>query len=154
MQPAPPDLPGDPRDPNRLAGASYFLTTLGAGLLLAQNWKRLGKPEWVRPTQIASLVGLLLALASIILGISIAVANKSLLFMIFVGGGAALGINFGIMLATVRTQVGPFKAWKTGGVPAMLAYPYRPNTTRNTFIVVFALCMAFVVGVAVLVSST
>ncbi len=151
MQPS--DLPGDPRDPNRLFGTSYFLTTLGAGLLLAQNWKRLGKPEWVRPTQVASLVGLPLALASVVLGIMIAIANKSLLFMIFVGAGAALGINFGIMAAIVRTQAMPYKAWKQGGVPAMLAYPYNPNTTRNTFITVFGLCMVFMLVMAVVIAS-
>ncbi len=144
----------DPRNPNRLFTMAYYLTTIGAGLLLADNWKRLGKPEWVRPTQIAALISLPLALVCIILGIALATTNHALLILIFVGAGAALGINFGVLLALIRAQSGPYKAWKQGGIPAMLAFPYKSNTTRNTFIVVFCVCMVGMVGLAILVSAS
>src|SRR5690349_11050244 len=44
-----------PWEPNRLSSYCFFITTLGAGILLALNWKRLGKPEWVLKTILISI---------------------------------------------------------------------------------------------------
>jgi hypothetical protein len=117
----------EPRDPNRLIGLSYFLTTVGAGILLANNWKRLGKPEWTRITLILSIAAGIIAIGTI-LGLIVILTSapnqRNLIWLLFPGIGIAFEINFGYMFVLANLQNGAYKKWKREGQAAMLAHTY------------------------------
>ena len=129
---------GEPRDPNRLLGLSYFLTTIGAGIMLANNWKRLGKPEWTRITMILSIaagvtvIGTILGLIAILTSTS---SSRNLIWILFPAIGIAFGINFGYMWVLANLQNGAYKKWKNEGRDAMLAHTYNIQRSVIYFVV-------------------
>jgi|GEM_PF-3058111 hypothetical protein len=44
-----------PGEPDRLMSYFFFLTVIGAAILLGLNWKKLGKPEWQGKTILISI---------------------------------------------------------------------------------------------------
>lgn len=122
------DIYREPRDPNRLIGLSYFLTTIGAGILLANNWKRLGKPEWTRVTILLSITAGVVAISTILGLIAILTSferQRGPIWILFPAIGIAFGINFGYMWVLANLQNGAYKKWKNGGRDAMLAHTYN-----------------------------
>ena len=133
---------GEPRDPSRLVSLSYFLTTIGAGFLLADNWKRLGKPEWAQTTLLLSIGAGVTALAIIvgtIAAVTSSTSQRQLLGLMFPAIGLGFGINFGCMFAIMMMQNPAYKKWKKEGRAAMLAHEYNLRRGIITFGVIVAL---------------
>lgn len=113
-----------PRDPVRLMSLAYFLSTIGAGILLANNWPRLGKREWRGTTIMLSLVVPLgsIALAGGVVWLCSALDAASLFFIpIF----AAFGANLGFVWALMRLQRPAYTKFDRQGKEAMLAHQYN-----------------------------
>lgn len=58
-----------PPDPSTLAALSFVLTPIVSAVLLARNWRRMDRREWVRPT----ILGLLALIASCVLAVVLAI---------------------------------------------------------------------------------
>ena len=114
-----------PWEPYRLMSYFLFLTVFGAGILLALNWKRLGKPEWQGKTMLLSifLPAIMIALA---IGWTILLVPGSDLPVQFVMSVPmlVLGINFGYLWALARLQDGAYKSFKSQGPGALDGYHY------------------------------
>jgi hypothetical protein len=113
----------NPKDPMRLFSMTYFISVFGSGILLARNWKQLGKPEWVGKT---TLMAILIPLISI----AIAIGSIQLFFeldlapMIFVMAFLAFGVNMGFVWALARLQNGAYKKWQSEGDAALESYMF------------------------------
>lgn len=131
-----PEVYEDPRDPSRLISLSYFLTTIGAGFLLANNWKRLGKPEWAQRTLMLSIAAgvtaLIVEIGTIVLVLG-SPNERNIVNLMFPGIGLGFGINFGCMSAIWYLQSGPYRKWKKQGREAMLAHEYKLQTAWLIF---------------------
>lgn len=115
-----------PWEPYRLMSYFVFLTVFGAGILLALNWKRLGKPEWQGKT---ALLSILLPLVMIALAIGWVVLlapgpNDLPIALVMSVPMLALGTNFGYLWALARLQDGAYKAFKKQGPDSLAAYRY------------------------------
>ena len=115
---------------------SYFITSIGSGVLLANNWQRLGKPTWVQPTRIAAILLPLLSLA-IIIGVLIIITNSSdqagLAWLIMLAFFTAFGLNFGMMIALVTMQRPIYKLWKNNDFAPFNNYPFNARRGLTIF---------------------
>lgn len=115
-----------PEDPDRILATMHIITVLGAGIRLGLNWKRLGKPEWVKKTVVASVFIPVISLVTVFGWVFICItrlphANMPVLLGVPFAG---LGTNFGYVWSLTRLQRGAYKRWKTEGPAALLAYEY------------------------------
>ena len=138
---------GDPRDPNRLLGYSYFISVIGSGILLAQNWRRLGKSEWTRNTVLLSIFVPVISLA-LMVGAILLLIQADAAASTYIVAFAAFGTNYGLVWSLARLQNGAYKKWKSGGPDALLAHEYNIQSAVN-----FALVIAALATVAGLILS-
>ena len=114
-----------PGEPYRLMSYFVFLTVIGAGILLALNWKKLGKPEWQGKTLLISIF-LPILMAVLAIGWVFLLIPHSELPIQFIMSMPmlALGANFGFIWALARLQSGAYKVFKQKGVAALDGYAY------------------------------
>ncbi len=148
---------GEPRDPNRLMSLSYFITSIGAGFLLANNWQRLGKPEWAQPTRILSVVIPVLSLI-IVVGMIAFVSSssypKDVIGLLLPVAFTAFGLNFGLMFALVTMQRPAYKQWKNGGAPALTNYTFNLRRGVTVFVVFLVGSILFGAVLSVVISHS
>jgi hypothetical protein len=116
----------NPKDPIRLFSMSYFISVIGSGILLAQNWKQLGKPEWVRKTTLMAIFIPLISIGVAIGGI-VLVSELDVSAMLFVLIFLAFGVNMGFVWALARLQNGAYKKWQSEGDTALDGYAFDIN---------------------------
>lgn len=115
----------EPRDPDQIFGMVFAISTVGAGIMMGLNWKRLGRPKWVLKT-------VLLSFAIPAVSISIAFAwlfglmetSSAPFWVLMIVPLVALGTNMGYVWALSRLQKAGYKKWASDGVEAMLAHEY------------------------------
>jgi hypothetical protein len=114
-----------PWEPYRLMSYFVFLTVFGAGILLALNWKRLGKPEWQGKTMLLSIFLPLLMIAMAIGWLILLMPNRDLpsQFVLSIPM-LAFGVNIGYLWALARLQNGAYKVFKSQGPDALVGFNY------------------------------
>src|SRR6185436_15906724 len=99
MQPT--TLTEPPDDPMGIFGKMHFITTIGAGIMLARNWKKLGKPDWVGTATmlvLAATVGsMVLMVGALIVLSNLHLLSGSVIIIVFL----AFGSNIGSVIAQV-----------------------------------------------------
>jgi|SRR5215216_3245939 len=114
-----------PGEPYRLMSYFVFLTVIGAGILLALNWKKLGKPEWQGKTLLISIFLPILMAALAIGWVLLLVPHPELPIQFFLSMPMlALGANFGFIWALARLQSGAYKMYKQEGFEALRRFQY------------------------------
>jgi hypothetical protein len=113
----------NPKDPMRLFSMSYFISVIGSGILLAQNWKQLGKSEWTGKTSLMAIFIPLISIGVAIGGI-VLVTELDLSAMLFVLVFLAFGVNLGFVWALVRLQNGAYRKWQAEGDAALDGYVF------------------------------
>src|SRR5688572_24351643 len=99
---------GQPWNPLQISGLMFWITTIGAGIALGINWRRLGKPQWTLPTILLSIVILVGVLGIIFGGMNMLSGTTrqirlSLELTIALIMGLA-GLNFGFIAAVAYLQ--------------------------------------------------
>ena len=114
-----------PGEPYRLMSYFVFLTVIGAGILLALNWKKLGKPEWQGKTLLISIFLPILMAALAIGWILLLIPHSELPIQFFLSMPMlALGANFGFIWALARLQSGAYKTYKREGFETLRRFQY------------------------------
>jgi hypothetical protein len=114
-----------PWDPYRALGMAFIASWALGGIILAFNWRRLGKPHWFVPTLLFSVLVQGAALAFTLYWITVfrTVVSMPKIFLYYVPA-LFLGIAFGIPFALARMQNGAYKRYKKEGPGALTDYPY------------------------------
>jgi hypothetical protein len=137
-----------PWEPYRLMSYFVFLTVFGAGILLALNWKRLGKPEWQGKTMLLSVFLPLLMIAMAIGWLILLMPNRDLPIQFAMSVPMlALGVNFGYLWALARLQNGAYKLFKNRGPNALEGYNYDVDSALffgGIVAIVFAVIAVFI----------
>jgi hypothetical protein len=104
----------------------FFLTVIGAGILLGLNWKKLGKPEWQGRTILISIFLPLIMIALAIGWIILLIPHPDLPTQFILSiPMLALGANFGFIWALARLQNGAYKRFTREGHEALQKYEYN-----------------------------
>ncbi len=115
-----------PAEPYRLMAYFFFLTMIGAGILLGLNWKKLGKPEWQGRTILISIFLPVIIIALAIGWIVLLIPHSDLPPQFVLSMPMlALGANFGFIWALARLQNGAYKRFKREGHEALQKYEYK-----------------------------
>src|SRR5262245_40720189 len=95
-----------PDDPMGIMGKMHFITTIGAGIMLARNWKKLGKPDWVGTTTTLAIL-IPLGMIGVMIGGILALTSLDLSTgLIFPLVFTAFGANIGFVWALAWLQNG------------------------------------------------
>ncbi|HEX2905231.1 MAG TPA: hypothetical protein VHO69_00115 [Phototrophicaceae bacterium] len=109
----------NPWNPDQLVSYFMFITTIGSGIALGINWRRLGKPEWMWPSIAGAIVIPILAF-----GWLVGIVGLQLPQTIGLGIGLlGFGANFGFLYGLWYLQRGAYKRWAATG--DFSAYPYN-----------------------------
>jgi hypothetical protein len=115
-----------PAEPYRLMSYFFFLTVIGAGILLGLNWKKLGKPEWQGRTILMSIFLPIIMIALAIGWIILLIPHPDLPTQFILSiPMLALGANFGFIWALARLQNGAYKRFTREGHEALQKYEYN-----------------------------
>ncbi len=130
-----------PWHPDSILSMIFYLTTVGAGIGFALNWRRLGKPQWLLPTLLATT---LLPVISVVLMLVVLagsfndpqvrarrlVEGTPVPDALLVGAvaGLALASTFGITLALRSLQTQTYNRWLMGADRDSLRR-FRPHLT-------------------------
>lgn len=150
QEPQPIELPaGKPWNPSTIASLFFLITFLGAEILLAFNWPRLGKKNWTLPTILIAVALPFATFGPLFAASTQGRAPDNLILPALILLAGALGLNLGFFAALSHLQNGAYKKWhKENDVAAMLAHEYDFVTAGIiivVFIVVFiALAVIFV----------
>lgn len=114
-----------PWNPHRIVGYIILVSAIVVGIVLAFNWRRLGKPEWQARTIVLSLLipGLAVALALAWVFYFVPKPGMSIRFIVSVPF-LALSANFGYAWALARLQNGGYKAYKARGWDALKKFEF------------------------------
>lgn len=118
--------PSEPQEPYRLFAYCFIITTIGAGILLGLNWKRLGKPEWVLRTISISIAIPIIVIIST-LGWMFFLSNnmKNLPFQFVISLPMLMyGIGIGYLWGLARLQNGAYKKFKAAGFDGLREFQY------------------------------
>ncbi len=114
-----------PWEPYRLMSYMFFITVIGAGILLGLNWKRLGKPEWQWTTILISILLPLIMIALAIGWIIVILPHRDLPIQLVLSIPLLVfGINIGYLWALSRLQDGAYKKFKKDGPSALQNHVY------------------------------
>jgi hypothetical protein len=114
-----------PGEPYRLMSYFVFLTVIGAGVLLALNWKKLGKPEWQGRTIILSIFLPIIMVALALVWVILVIPHPELPMQFILSlPMLALGANFGFIWALARLQSGAYKIFTREGFESLQRYEY------------------------------
>ncbi len=134
---APPDKP--PWNPTLFTGMALVFSFAASGILAGLNWRRLGKPQYMAPTILLSVVGF--------------VVMVGVLMVLPLGEGAARGmgylINIGLGGLLTYLQRAAFREWTaTHGVPTaqQSGYLVPAAVGLGTLAVVIVLMFSPLVG--------
>ena len=115
----------NPSEPYRLMSYFMFLTVIGAGILLALNWKKLGKPEWQGRTILLSIFLPIVMIALAFGWVILVIPHPELPIQFMLSlPMLALGVNFGFIWALARLQSGAYKIFTREGFEALQRYEY------------------------------
>ena len=115
----------NPSEPYRLMSYFMFLTVIGAGILLALNWKKLGKPEWQGRTILLSIFLPIIMIALALGWVTLVIPHPELPMQFMLSlPMLALGVNFGFIWALSRLQSGAYKIFTQEGFEALQRYEY------------------------------
>jgi hypothetical protein len=111
---------GMPSNPDRIVWWAMLLFLPAAGIGMARNWPKLGKPGWMWPTLIAAI-----AIPVAIVGIAFTVfrqrATSPVIFVIVL----LWGINWAFTFGLWYLQRGAYKTWEeTGSAEKLFAHQY------------------------------
>jgi hypothetical protein len=122
----------------------FFLTVIGAGILLGLNWKKLGKPEWQGRTILISIFLPIMMVALAIGWIILLIPHSDLPtpFILSIPM-LALGINFGFIWALARLQNGAYKQFRREGHEALQKYEYNVDEALFFGGIVTLVCALF-----------
>jgi hypothetical protein len=134
-----------PWDPYRAASWGFFISWAIAGIILAFNWKRLGKPNWFVPTILISILIPGLALGCTLFWISTfrTVPSMPKVFFYYIPA-LFMGIVFALPLTLARMQNGAYQQFKKEGPAALEKYSYH-FMDAVTYGVILAIIL-FIVG--------
>lgn len=136
---------GTPWNPMTVSGFMFLISTIGVGIGLGINWRRLGKPEWMLWTILLAIALPIVMILIAIVGAGRLAQSPPILGFAFVM--SAFGLNLGFLAALIYLQHGAYKKWQEVGHTATLkAYPY--NFTRAALICVGITVLVGVGGTA------
>jgi hypothetical protein len=115
-----------PWDPYKAMSSGLFISWAIGGIILAINWRRLGKPNWFIPTLLFSVLVQGSALIFTLYWIATfrTIASMPKIFLYYVPA-LFIGIAFGIPLTLARLQNGAYKRFKKEGQNALTNYSYN-----------------------------
>ncbi len=115
-----------PWDPYKAMSSGLFISWALGGIILAFNWRRLGKPNWFIPTLLFSVLVQGSAMVFTLYWIATfrTVATMPKIFLYYVPA-LFIGIAFGIPLTLARMQNGAYKRFKKEGQSALTNYSYN-----------------------------
>jgi hypothetical protein len=115
-----------PWDPYKAMSSVFFVSWALGGIILAFNWRRLGKPNWFIPTLLFSVLLQGAAFVFTLYWITTfrAVTSMPKIFYYYVPA-LFMGIAFGFPLTLARMQDGAYKLFKKEGQSAMTNYSYK-----------------------------
>ncbi len=113
---------GAPWNPDQLSAFVAFFAP-ASSIAMAINWRRLGKPQWMWPTLLASILVPVIAIGGA-LGLMSTLPNKSPLSIFSILLIASF--NWSYIVGLWSLQRGAYKRWdKTGSVEELLSYRYN-----------------------------
>jgi hypothetical protein len=144
-----------PWSPKLFVGMMCVWTPLISGIGLALNWRGLGKPRWILPTLLLSIVVPIFALGLSFFVIDNIPANSFLLFFFEITfSGMMLGVIFGYVAALADFQQDAYHKWYRGKVEAMLKHYYElgPSLWKVLWWVIGLTLFAWLIAIIALLS--
>lgn len=144
-----------PWDPYRAMSTALFISWALGGIILAFNWRRLGKPNWFIPTILYSI---LIQGSAFVINIYWIITFRTVssmpkIFLYYVPA-LFIGIAFGIPFTIARMQNGAYKEFIKEGQSAMINYSYNVlDAITYGIILMFAIFIVALLGFT-LISST
>jgi len=120
-----------PWNPYRLLGLMFIITNVVSSILLGINWRRLGKPQWVMPSILATAGAILLGL--VVFFVSLSMMPNADFAVVFFPGMTLILIGFGAMFTVAKMQNGAYEKWKNTS-DMQYVYDHEYNFRRDALI--------------------
>jgi hypothetical protein len=122
--PSPPKVKS-PWDPYPIAALTFLISSIVVCILLALNWRRLGKPKWVLRTILLSVAIVLLVIGVALGWVWLFVQVPDVpIFVVMIVPFLAMGANLGFTFGLAHYQRGGYKKWKSEGPEAAIDHTY------------------------------
>jgi hypothetical protein len=148
-----PDIPNadpsnDTSDPTQITRLALTIPVMG-GILMAQNWRKLGRPAWVGNTVLMYILVLMLVGLLLVVGIRL---NRWLSPEFMIGVGVVLAIYVTFILSVIELQKQAYVHWRRTGTHDGQTFTFGATIGRT--LAASSVLAAVIVGAVLFMNRT